>query len=144
MSSTVSAENRGGIPAEKLKQAFAWMDDAKDIPKGVALAKDATLWLACMDYLREEEEELIENGGRERHSGKLRNDLAALIAEGERIIYSAKEADIAKFPAGFTLNDFEAAVESARVAFRCEHAPENTPAVNTLIETLLNGPQPAN
>jgi hypothetical protein len=69
MSSTVTGENRAGIPAEKLKRAFAWMDDAKDMPRDVALAKDATLWLACVDYLREEEEEAMENGSYERHLG---------------------------------------------------------------------------
>jgi hypothetical protein len=133
----VTSENRAGIPAERLKRAFAWMDDAKDVPKDVALAKDATLWLASADHFREEEEESIENGSYGRRLGEYRKDLTALIADGERIICSAKEAGIERFPAGFTLDDFEAAVESVRVTFRCEHAPENTPAVNGLIEKLL-------
>ncbi len=144
MSVTVTAETPAGIPAEKLKQAFAWMDEAKEIPRDVALAKDATLWLACVDHLREEEEELLEKGSYEGHRPRYRKALATLVADGERIIYSPKAAGIEKFPAGFSLKDFEAAVESVRVTFRCEHAPENTPAVNRLIENLLNGPQRAN
>ena len=139
MKSLEAAESLRAFPADRLKQAFAWLDQTKGVPKKVAIAKDATIWLTRVDLLREREEELLEKGDYDKALVEHRLLLSSYIAEGERIIYLAKKAGISEFPSHFTLSDFEAAVDSVRLTFRCQHTPENTPAINDLIGKLLNG-----
>jgi hypothetical protein len=139
MSSALTAETLECFPAERMKQAFAWMDEGEVVSKAVALAKDASLWLAHFDILREQEEDLMLAGKYEKALGEHRVIVCAMIAEGERIILKAKRAGITEFPSGFSVSDFEAALDSARLTFRCQHAQENTPAVSAMIDKLLNG-----
>jgi len=143
MSSTETAETLASFPTPRFKQALEWMDKAAGVPKEVALAKDATLWLTHADILRQQEEDLMEKGDYDKALGEHRVILSAMIAEGERILLKAKKAAISQFPSGFTVRDFEAAVDSVRLTFRCQHAPENTPAVKDLVDKLFNGSQPA-
>jgi hypothetical protein len=140
MSATETAELLASFPTYRFKQALEWMDKVAGVPKEVALAKDAALWLTQADILRQQEEELMEKGEYESALGEHRVILSAMIAEGERILLKSKKAGISQFPSGFTLSDFEAAVESVRLAFRCQHAPENTPAVKDLLDQLLHAP----
>lgn len=132
------AEVLGNFPAKRLKQAFAWIDQTKGMPKEVALAKDATLWLTHVDSLRDQEQELLASGGYTAALDEHRVVVSELIADGERIIFRSKKAGISNFPSGFTLSDFEAAVESLRVTLRCQHGPKNSPAVNELISKLFD------
>ncbi len=143
MSSTEAAEVLEIFPTYRFKQAFEWMDRVAGVPKAVALAKDATLWLTQADIFRQQEEALLEKGDYENALGEHRVILSAMIAEGERILLRARKAGISQFPSGVSLSDFEAAVDSVRLSFRCQHAPENTPAVKELVDKLFNEPQPA-
>ena len=142
MNSTARAEALASLSAERFKRALEWMDKASGVPEEVALAKDAALWLTQADMLREQEENLLEKGEYDKVLGEHRVIVSNLVAEGERIMLKAKKAGISKFPAGFTLSDFEAAVASVRLTFRCQHSPENTSAVKDQITKLFHGSQP--
>ena len=139
MNSLEAAETLRAFPTDRLKEAFAWIDRTKGVSKKVAIAKDATLWLTHVDALREQEEDLMVNGKYKQALGEHRVITSALLAEGERIIFKAKKAGVSRFPSGFTLSDFQAAVDSVRVTLRCQHYPENTPAIDDLIGKLFNG-----
>ena len=143
MSSLEATETLRAFPADRLKQAFAWIDRTKGVSKEVAIAKDATLWLTHVDALREQEENLMVDGKFKQALAEHRVITCALLADGERIILKAKRAGISKFPSGFTLGDFQSAVDSVRVTLRCQHYRENTPAINDLIGKLFNGSQQA-
>jgi hypothetical protein len=139
MRSAEISESITGYPVEKLKRAFAWLDKIKGMPKGVALAKDVALWFARVEALREREDDLLAEGRYEEARAKHKVILGRLIAEGETLLKKSKRAGISKLPSGATFEDIQATVESLRITFRSQHAPENTPAVNALIGQLFNG-----
>ena len=143
MSVRGTIETLPSLPAERYKRALEWMDKAAGVSPEVALAKDAALWLTQVDLLREQEDVLLDSGDYDRALPEHRVLVSSLIAEGERIALKARKAGISKFPSGFTLSDFEAALDSVRLTFRCQHAQENTPAVKDLIAKLINAPESA-
>jgi hypothetical protein len=138
MSATESAETY--IRADRLKKALGWIDDrAIELPKPVTVGINATIWFQQVESLRRQEDELLEQGRFDASLETHRAIVAGIIAEGESLVWQARKFDISRFPSGFSLADLEAAIDSLRITFRCQHAPENSQAMNAEIDKLLNG-----
>lgn len=127
------------IDPKRLKQAFEWAGK-EHLPIQQALAIASAIWVAKIDSFRDSEEDLmVAQGsfGDEIHGH--RAALSQLIAEGERIVYSAKASQLDRLPSGLSVRDLEANIESLRITLRCEHGPKNSEKVNRLVEKLFDG-----
>src|SRR5258708_31564971 len=92
-------EPRLNIPAADLTEAMQWVNKASDVPPSVALAMNATLWFLQVHAFRIMEEALMDKGIYEDSIDEHRKALAAFIAQGEEIVFSAKQMKLEKLPA---------------------------------------------
>src|SRR5262245_2724392 len=111
----VEASEPLNVPADRLKQAFKWVERAKELPPAFAIAINSTIWLERVDAFRAMEEDLLIRGEYQRTLDEHRAVLAELIADGERIIFFAKNLGIEEFPSDFTLKDLQATLDSLHV-----------------------------
>src|SRR5437867_1503478 len=125
------------IDPKRLKQAFEWAGK-EHLPIEQALAIAAAIWIAKIDSFRDSEEDLIIAQGTlgDQLHGH-RAALSQLIAEGEKIVYSAIANDIDILPSSLSVKDLQANIESLRISLRCEHGPRNSEKVNRLVEKLF-------
>ena len=146
MSPTLTqSEPRLNIPADDLTEAMQWVNKARDVvPPQVALTMNATIWFLQVHAFRIMEEALLDAGKYENSLAEHRKALSVFIAQGEEIVFTAKQMQMEKFPAEFTLADVESTLNSLRIAFRCQHGPRNSDKTNALISQLFDGPQSKN
>ena len=128
---------RLNIPADRLQKEMEWFTKEKSVPRRIANAIAATVWLLEVDAFREQEEEFMESGQYERLLPDHRTTLSWLIAKGEQLVYYARKFGMTPTP--FTVDDLQSTVDSLHTTFRCEYRPQNCQKTNQLIEQALNG-----
>jgi hypothetical protein len=138
----VEAFEQLNLPAGRLRQSLEWIDRKEEVPPQVAVAMHATIWMVQVDAFRELEDRALASGDYQQSLDEHRAVLSQLIADGEQIVWAAKQHKLARLPTDFTLDDLQATIESLRVTLRCQHGPKNPPRIDQLIGEIFDVPQP--
>ena len=125
------------IPASRLQKEMEWIGHAKEVPSPIANAIAAMFWLSQVDAFRAQEETFLLSGEYDASLPDHRARLSQINANGEQIVFAAQKSGLASTPAGFTLNDLKATLNSLHTTFRGEHGPKNSKRSGELIERLL-------
>jgi hypothetical protein len=107
-------------------------------PPAIANTVAATIWLMQAELFRDAEDKFLADGEYDQRREKHRVLLSRLIADGEAVVFAAKQHGISSGSAGFTTEDLQATLNSLHTTFRCEHGPANPQKTNELVEMLLN------
>jgi len=132
---------RLNIPADRLQKGMEWIDEA-DISPQIRNAIAATIWLLQVDAFRKVEESFMLEGKYETSLQDHRAALSTIIASGEQVVFAASKEGMFSTPAGFSVEDLRATLNSLHATFRCQHGPHNPPTTDQLIGQLLNGDKP--
>src|SRR5437667_7245227 len=89
---------RLNIPADRLQKEMEWFTKEKSVPRRIANAIAATVWLLEVDAFREQEEEFMESGQYDRLLPDHRAMLSRLIAKGEQLVYYARKFGMTPTP----------------------------------------------
>lgn len=105
--------------SDRIKQALSWIQ-LQELPIEVIVGIDSSIWLTRVEEFREGEETLTTK----EFDACLplhRAMLSTLIAEGEQIVFCARQANLSKLPTGFTVDDLAATLETLHISFRGQH-----------------------
>lgn len=136
---TVEAFKGLNLSAGRVRQSLEWIDREEEMSPQSAIAIHASIWMVGVDAFREQEDRALASGDYQQSLDEHRAVLSQLIADGEQIVLAAKQHNLSGLPTDFTLDDLRATIESLRVTFHCQHGPKNPPAIDRLVDQLLNG-----
>lgn len=115
----------------------------KDIPRrgnltgmSMGFGIDSSIWLTRVEEFREGEETLTTK----EFDACLplhRAMLSTLIAEGEQIVFCARQANLSKLPTGFTVDDLAATLETLHISFRGQHRNQAREDIKAEVERII-------
>jgi hypothetical protein len=124
------------IPADKAASVVEWTV-AHGVPKPIANAAIAKMWLLHVEEFRKSEQAMIASGDHDKDLASHCFFLLKLIGNGKLLVDNVRTMGIAETE--FTMDDLQATLDSLQTTYFCEHGPKNSDKQNKIIEGLFNG-----